>query len=80
MWVGLVGAGASGAGTFMPKAYGFGNVVEVFAAGLLLVPFVVLVLLGLLFVDLVSMKAPPMVLLLVLYGGALGILRADGWS
>ena len=80
MWIVLVGTGASGAGTFMPEAYGFRDAVEVFAAGLLLVPFVVLVLLGLLFVDLVSMKAPPMVLLLVLYGGALGILGEDGWS
>ena len=71
----LVGASAGRAGIFVPKANGFGDVVEVIAAGLLF-PFMVLVLLGLLFVDLVSMKVPPMVLLLVLYGGALGILRA----
>ena len=72
----LVGTGTGGAWTFMPKAYCFGNVVEVFAAGLLF-PFMVLVLLSLLFVDFIVVKVPPMVLLLMLYGGALGILRAD---
>lgn len=75
----LLDAGPDGAWAFVPPAHGFGRVVEVLVLFVLALLFVVLGFFGLLLVDLIAVKAVPVVVA-VLDGGALGILREDRWS